>query len=355
MASPTSIAPTKTLTDVANAIRFHNGESRRYTPSEMVSAITALSETKDRPGAQYIEKEPRYGAMDPASYAAIANAIRGQNGETRKYVPSEMAEAVRALEWKKEPQAYALLGSVAGGGKKLLFVRAEEEPQVGSTYKGLTVAQVYGGFEGADYASSGQVPWHGAYNDVLEVEICDPITPKSCAHWFDMFKNCMRFDVAKLDTSGATSFAFMFYYCSAVTELDLSGFSTSNVTNMNYAFYGCSKLEKLTFGAWDMRKLDKFMECFKNMTAVMELDLSGWRMPERTSTMQNAFNNCSKMTRIYAPAGSDMSNTANGSGCFGSCAKLVGGNGTAFTSSNVTAAMARVDGLDGKAGYFTAK
>ena len=37
----------------------------------------------------------------------------------------------------------------------------------------------------------------------------------------------------------------MFYYCSALTDVNLSNFDTSNVTNMSYMFDGCYKLTKL--------------------------------------------------------------------------------------------------------------
>ena len=104
-----------------------------------------------------------------------------------------------------------------------------------------------------------------------------------------------------------------------------------------------------------MTNLQVVAQAFRNLTAMKELDLSGWTMPEFTSTMQYAFYNCSNLTTIYAPAGCDLSDTAVNSYCFSQCSKLKGGAGTAYSSSNVTAAMARIDGLGGQPGYFTAK
>ena len=170
-----------------------------------------------------------------------------------------------------------------------------------------------------------------------------------------MFRNCTDFALRKLDTGRAVSLAFMFYFCSAVESLDLYYFDTANMTSLNYTFHFCQKLADLDLGNWDTRKLDAFAQAFRNMSAIRVIDISGWKMPEYTSTMQYAFYNCANLTTIYAPAGCDLSDTAVGNGCFQQCGKLVGGNGTAYSSANVTAAMARVDELVDKAGYFTAR
>ena len=59
---------------------------------------------------------------------------------------------------------------------------------------------------------------------------------------------------------------------------------------------------------------------------------------------------------LCLPAGgTDWSGVATSTNMFSYCRELEGGNGTAWSGSNVTAVMARVDGLDGQAGYFTAK
>lgn len=356
MPIPSGVASTHTLTDIANAIRFQNGENRRYQPGEMADAIEALDGTGDKYGMQYLYSEPHYGRMSMLPYTAIANAIRGQNGETCDYKPSEMADAIRELEWKK-PKAYALLTFPESGtnAQKLLFVKTLTEPQPMSMYNGMPIQEVYTDFEDAIYTSNSQVPWYSKHDNITSVEFVDPIKPKSCAYWFYMFRYCTSFDVAKLDTSEVTSLAFMFYYCSSVASLDLSTFVTSNVTSLNYTFYFCTKLETLTMGNWDMTNLQVFAQAFRNLTSILELDLSGWTMPEWTSTMQYTFYNCSKLTTIYAPPGCDLTDTAVNSNCFSSCTKLVGGNGTAYNSGKVTAAMARIDGLGGQQGYFSVK
>lgn len=353
----TYVASSHTLTDIANAIRYHNGSSEHYTPSEMADAVAALSGTSETCGLQESYKKIDAGTMTQVPYTAIANAIRGQNGSWDEYKPSKMADAIRALTWGLQGEAYAVAIPATGDSTKyeLHFGRAATIPSVGDSYAGKTIGYVYTGFEDTAYTSNSQVPWYAQHDSFLAVSFDDEIRPVSCAYWFYMFRNCMSFAVDNLNTAKAKSFAFMFYFCSAVTSLNLTGFVTSNVTSINYMFYFCTKLATLNMGAWDMSKLQVVAQAFRNLTAMTVLDLSGWTMPEYTSTMQYAFYNCANLTTIYAPAGCDLSDTAVNGYCFSQCSKLVGGNGTAYSSGNVTAAMARIDGLGGKAGYFTAK
>ena len=334
------IASTRTLTDIANAIRAQNGENRRYRPGEMADAIAALDGSGSG-GMQYPYDTTKYGAMTVVPYTDMANAIRGQNGETREYRPSEMAGAILELEWRSyDAYAIAVKSQVTSGKYDLYFIRSYVAPKVGECWGEQSIAHVYSGFEDTEYTSNSQVPWYSLHDDIVSVYFEAAIKPISCAYWFYMFRNCTYFALGLLDTSRATSLAFMFYYC-------------SNVTSINYMFYFCTKLTTLTMGNWDMTNLQVVAQAFRNMTSLVVLDLSGWTMPEWTSTMQYTFYNCSKLTTIYA--GCDLSDTAVNSYCFSSCSKLVGGAGTVYDSANVTADMARVDGLGGKPGYFTAK
>ena len=70
-----------------------------------------------------------------------------------------------------------------------------------------------------------------------------------------MFRNCASFVIGNLSTSNVTSFTIMFYFCSAVTNLNLTSFVTSNVTSINYTFCFCTKLTMLNMAAWNMAKL----------------------------------------------------------------------------------------------------
>lgn len=104
------------------------------------------------------------------------------------------------------------------------------------------------------------------------------------------------------DTSRTTNMFQMFNYVQA-TILDLSSFDTSKVTDMTWMFRGCTNLEKIYVSdKWATR---------------------------------------SDVTDSY-------------SGMFDSCTSLVGGNGTAYSSSNITHTYARIDTAS-TPGYFTYK
>lgn len=111
-----------------------------------------------------------------------------------------------------------------------------------------------------------------------------------------------------LDTSNSTDMSYMFEYCSSLTELDLSSFDVSNVTSMTYMFEGCTSL--------------------------------------RT---------------IYASY-SWANDNINDYTIFGDCNLLVGSKGTSLQSiidlgnyDSEHGKYARIDGDNGKAGYFTYK
>ena len=90
---------TSILTDIANAIRYQAGVATLYKPREMAAAISALDGTNaDNYQAQpYVELES--GVLPESVFSDIADAIRGQNGESTLYQPGDMAAAILALEW----------------------------------------------------------------------------------------------------------------------------------------------------------------------------------------------------------------------------------------------------------------
>lgn len=283
--------------------------------------------------------------------AFAVNKVYGSELDEDAATLPQITEAIVQQE-----QAYAVCIPDSSGTKyELRFFRSTTAPVVGGTYRGKTIACAYADFESTAYTTNSKVPWYAQHADIASVHFDGAVRPASCAYWFYWMQNCTSFDLALLDTGAATSFAFMFYSCTSVTTLDIAHFQTSNVTSINYMFYNCTKLASISFGAWDMSKLQVCAQAFRNLTQVTVLDLSLWTMPEWTSTMQYMFYNCSKLTTIYVPPGCDLTDTSVNGYCFSGCTKLVGGAGTKFSTANVTADYARVDGLGGQPGYFTAK
>lgn len=286
--------------------------------------------------------------------AGSVNKIYGTALDTNAATYAEIAEAAQPLAAPEA--AYAVTIPAAAAGKyELRFLRSAEAPVVGATYKGKAIAHVFSGFEDVAFSTNSKVPWYSLHADITVVCFDDAVKPVSCAYWFYWQQNCTSYDLAKLDTSECASMAYMFYSCTSLVSLDVTHFVTSKVTNIDYMFYNCTKLISIALGTWDMTGVTVWAQAFRNLTAMEQLDFSRCALPDYTSTMYYCFYNCSKLARIYVPAGTDMSDTSLAGYCFGNCRSLVGGGGTAWSSGSIAADMARVDGLGGKAGYFTAK
>ena len=131
--------------------------------------------------------------------------------------------------------------------------------------------------------------------------------------------------ISDLNTSNVTNMSSMFYY-TRMGVLDLSGFDTSNVANMSSMFY---------------------------KSRVTMLDLSGFATNNVTN-MTNMFRECGALKTIYVSNSFVTDQLTNHSDMFTDSNKLVGGNGTTYSSSYVDKTYARVDTTD-TPGYFTLK
>ena len=125
--------------------------------------------------------------------------------------------------------------------------------------------------------------------------------PTTCHSWFrDMAQLQTIYGLNYMNTSAVTHTVSMFRGCSSLTVLDLSSFSTANVIAMGGMFMGCSNLRTIYAG-------------------------SGWS----TAAVEASASNCTS---------------------------LVGGQGTAYNSSNPKdKTYAHIDGGPSNPGYFTEK
>ena len=182
-----------------------------------------------------------------------------------------------------------------------------------------------------DLNSGTKIPdWYSSRENVTTVVFdasFKDARPTSTSFWFyGMSKLTFIADMEEyLNTSEVTYMGAMFYGCSKLTSLDVSGFNTENVTAMNNMFYGCSGLTSL-----DVSSLNT----------------------ENVTNMTSMFQNCSSLTTIYCDKGWNKEGLTS-TDMFNGCTKLVGGNGTVYNSSNITATYAHIDGGTDNPGYFT--
>lgn len=161
-------------------------------------------------------------------------------------------------------------------------------------------------------------------------------------------------DVSNWNTSNVTDMYAMFQLCVNLENLNLSNWKVSNVTNMQAMFYNCSSLETLNISNWDVRNVETFTGMFQYCIKLQELDISSWNTTNATN-MTGMFGECRQLTKIYVSNNWSTTNVTASSDMFYNCTSLVGGAGTTYNVSNITASYARIDGGTSNPGYLTSK
>lgn len=122
--------------------------------------------------------------------------------------------------------------------------------------------------------------------------------------------------------------------------------------NMNYWFYSLTAVTKVE-GIGNLARVREMQYAFTSCTGLAELDFRGFD-PSSLTNVYMAFVSCSNLTTIYADATWALpASGVSGTSTFYNCSKLVGGNGTAYSSSMTGYAYFRID-KSGQAGYLTA-
>lgn len=239
MGSGRGLVSNRTLTDIANAIRWQQRSDAGLTPGAMGAAVAALDGSHD--GAAYGESDlpvEQKGFVWRASLQAVADSIRAQNGGTSLYKPRDMAEAIRALAWASEPSLVALL--LDDGTLEFSWGTAHA-PSDGSA--GTVASYAVDGETG--YSSASDVPWYGARDQVVKVSILASVADAgvvTCANWFN---GCRALTEVRgfehLD--GATNLHQTFYGCSRLESVYCDGaFDVGSVTGRLHTFAGCKRL-----------------------------------------------------------------------------------------------------------------
>ncbi|NHM15796.1 leucine-rich repeat protein [Eggerthellaceae bacterium zg-887] len=147
--------------------------------------------------------------------------------------------------------------------------------------------------------------------------------------------------------TGVTGPTHRQYLTSVTFAADMSTFS---YLNLIYLFYSCTNLASIN-GLGNLTGVRSMRYTFSSC-AVTTLDFRGFD-PSTLTDLFYCFSGCSSLTTIYADSTWALpSSGISGSQCFYQCSSLVGGNGTAWSSSNVGYTYMRID-KTGQAGYLT--
>lgn len=127
--------------------------------------------------------------------------------------------------------------------------------------------------------------------------------------------------------------------------------ATFSYLNLNYLFYSCTNLASVT-GLGNLRGMRSMRYTFSSC-AVTTLDFRGFD-PSTLTDLFYCFSGCGSLTTIYEDGTWALpSSGISGSQCFYQCSSLVGGVGTAWSSSNTGYQYMRIDAA-GTPGYLTA-
>lgn len=194
-----------------------------------------------------------------------------------------------------------------------------------------------------------------------------------------MFSGCTNLemlDVSSFSVSKVTDMQYMFASCQNLRSLNLSNFNTSSARNMKAMFANCTSLQSLNLSNFNTLIVVDFSEMFINCATISSLDLSTFntsnasflydmfrdcanlttlnlarfRTP-RVLDVQTMFANCRRLTTIYTRNDWSLTN-AEDNEMFVNCIRLVGGNGTTYSSSHIGSEYAKIDRV-GTPGYFT--
>ncbi len=172
--------------------------------------------------------------------------------------------------------------------------------------------------------------WMAGMEVLEEIENMYLLNTSETMNMTSMFDGCkmlQAFDLNSFDTRNVTSMAAMFKDCSAIVELDLEWFNTEKVNTYSRMFEGCTGLEAVymrTFGKYDG--------------------------PIYVNAM---FSGCSSLKAIYWYSDLTTQDEFYGEDMFKGCTSLQGSKETAFSDSYTGLSRARLDGGEGKEGYFS--
>ena len=129
-------------------------------------------------------------------------------------------------------------------------------------------------------------------------------------------------------------------------------------SNSSDFYYNLTKLEKIScLKDISSKHVTTMYEMFarvgNNNSNFKELDLGPLFDTSNVTTMYSMFNNMTNLETIYVPDTFVTTKVTSHTYMFTGCTKLVGGEGTAYTSSRTDKAYAHIDGGTSNPGYFT--
>ena len=199
-----------------------------------------------------------------------------------------------AVEDEPQPSAASAFAVFSADDDSLTLYKRADAPVEGTAFLGKEATRVYTAIEN----SRSTQPWNDVAERIASVSVADAgVAPKSLYAWFFGCTSLTNVDLRGLDTSGATTMAFMFSRASAVESLDLSMLDTSSCTDFSDVFQDATSLKEIDMTGWDTSKGTTFAQMLFNCKSLEHVDLSPLDTSSSTTFRQMLYG-CSSLKEI---------------------------------------------------------
>ena len=408
MTLESGVLPESVFSDIAGAIRGQNGESTLYQPGDMAAAILALEwdvgykiralllddgtleinyyerRTSVTGGriVQVFEIDPAgYSSASARSYDSIkllvkkvyidstisglgiancnywfnafANCteVRGFENLSGMTSANQMFSSCGSLE-----TIYATSFSNSGLSGSLMFTGCSRlvggtDGFVPSNTSGASVCKLGAGGVLTDPNNDSRTWFYAHYYADGEGVLTATATPDATRELVASGRICAIGKYTGLGFTpwdGVTGPTHRQHLTSVTFAADMATFP---YLNLIYLFYSCTNLASVS-GLGNLSGVRSMRYTFSSCSFAT-IDFRGFD-PSTLTDLFYTFSGCSSLTTIYADSTWALpSSGISGTQCFYGCRALVGGNGTAWSSSNVSYTYMRID-RTGQAGYLTA-
>lgn len=245
----------------------------------------------------------------------------------------------------------------------LNFYKRMDIPEVGDTFEGKTVTDIYTGFENQVYylhanSTGYKYPagaWYKYHSNIKTVSVIDGgIQPTHMDGWFSFLTNCSKFNgFDKIDYSKCVSLSYLFYACTSLTEFKLENIALPSCNLFGGMFESCTSLRIADLSGWRLNKHDDIhlWFLFAQCTSLASIDLSGWDT-SRVNNFSHAFYECTSLETLDISSFSSHTGGAILDNMLETCVKLrvikVGIEWIWANKVFPTPSNSRIPGADGK-------
>ena len=152
-----------------------------------------------------------------------------------------------------------------------------------------------------------------------------------------MFYDCSalsNINLSHFNTKKVSDMSFMFWGCTSLTNINLSGFNTQNVKDMSYMFDGCSSLLNVNLSNFNTQNVTDMSSMFRGCTCLSSINLSNFNT-QNVTKMNFMFALCSSLKNLDL-SNFNTKNVNDMSYMFDGCSSLTNINLSNFNTQNVT-------------------